>query len=232
MKFYLALLLLCLPAFIFADLDEPGALTFNPPTGWKMAKPEELSPRIKLMIVGTSPSHYPPSINIGTEPYKGTLRDYLRMVKAVNENSGAAWRDLGTIQTQSGPASLSQVDMTTVWGPVRLMHVILVKNRTVYVVTAGALKEEFSRFYKDFFNAFKSIRLNPDVFELVSKPKERRKLEKEYRKLLLAFESETFQNEYWKPFLKLLDTEYAHLGPEWKEKTIEKIHRDLTADYE
>jgi len=224
-------------AVISSQMDEPGALTFRPPQGWKIANPEELSPRVKLMVVGTSRSYYPPSINIGTEPYKGSLRDYLRMVKRVNESLGSQWKDLGTIQTQSGKASLSQVDMNTEWGPVRLMHVVMVKNRTVYVVTAGALKEEFSDNYKDFFDAFKSIKLNPDVFELVSDPKERQKLEAEYQKLIrkqdkIAFESEEFQTKHWTPFLSLLDSRFAHLGGDWKEKTIQKIHRDLTTDYE
>jgi len=217
-------------------LDEPGALTIHPPQNWQMANPEELSPRVKLMVVGKSQTHYPPSINIGTEPYKGTTRNYLLMVKRVNESLGSQWKDLGNIQTQSGKASLSQVDMNTEWGPVRLMHVILVKNRTVYVVTAGALKEEFSLYYREFFDAFKSIKLNPSVFELVGDPKQQRKLEQEYQKLIrkqekITFDSNEFQEKYWDPFLSLLNSHYAHLGPDWKEKTIQKVHHDLTAKY-
>lgn len=245
----LVVLCLCMPSMAysreaekpvtpqFADIDEPGALTFKPPKEWKLANPEDLSPRVKLMIVGKGSGYYPPSINVGTEPYKGTLRDYLRMVKKVNEGLGSEWRDLGTIETLSGKASLSQVDMNTEWGQVRLMHVILVKNRNVYVVTAGALKEEFSKHYNDFFEAFRSIQLNPDVFDLVSQSEKKRKLEQEYHKLLkseehLSFDDETFQKEHWTPFLRMLDSEYAYLGSKWKEQTIGKVRRDLTAEYQ
>ncbi|NGX57815.1 MAG: hypothetical protein K940chlam3_00711 [Chlamydiae bacterium] len=243
---------LFIPSFSFADetvkpseyssdiLQEPGALTIKPPPGWKAANSADLPPRVKMMIVGTGKRHYPPSINIGTEPYRGTIKDYLLMVKRVNESLGAEWRNLGSIKTQSGKASLSQVDMNTEWGPVRLMHVILIKNRTVYIVTAGALKEEFSFYYKDFFDSFKSIQLNPDVFELVSDRRQQQKLVSAYHKLLKQHDkpknfdlgSDDFQKKYWKPFLTLLENEYGSMGSDWMEKTKQKIHRDLTAEYE
>ena len=54
---------------------------------------------------------------------------------------------------------LSQVDTRTQWGEVRLMHVIFQENEVVYILTGAALKEEFPRFYKDFFNSFCSLSL-------------------------------------------------------------------------
>lgn len=146
--------------FYSKDLNTPGALIFTPPAGWKTADPKLFSERIKIFVVGQGQGNYPPSINLGTEPYKGTIKDYLKMVKAVNSSQGAQWKDLGMINTPAGKASLSQVDMKSEWGYVRLMHVILIKDGQVYVLTAGALKEEFPSYYNDFFNSMTSIRFN------------------------------------------------------------------------
>lgn len=231
------------------SLGEPGALLITPPKGWQPADPSALPEKVKLMLVGKGKSVYPPSINLGMESYKGSLKDYLKMIKDVNESLGARWKDLGSIQTKSGRASLSQVDMNTEWGPVRLMHVIIIKNRTVYVVTAGALKNEFHSYYKDFFEAMKSIRFNPDIFELVKDTKKQEKLKKTYQKLLAehekqkaklggdatnlaTFENSSFQLGFWQPFLQLISEDYSDLGSEWKEKTIHKFMTDLTVEYE
>lgn len=244
---------LCIPSISFAEdnvipsaltreiLKEPGAITLKPPSGWKGAKQDDLPPRVKMMIVGKGRGYYPPSINIGVEPYRGTLKDYLLMVKRVNESLGSQWKDLGKVQTKSGKASLSQVDMNTEWGPVRLMHVILVKNRTVYVVTAGALKEEYSLHYKDFFNAFSSISLNPDVFDLVHDQKKQSRLLIAYNQLIkiydsnpkeFEFESAAFQKKHWEPFVAFLQQDFQSMGSDWIHHTKQKIYRDLTAEYD
>ncbi len=56
-----------------------------------------------------------------------------------------------------------QLDTKTEWGNVRMMHVMLVKNGTVYILTAAALQEEFPEFYKDFFNAMKTLRFSQNA---------------------------------------------------------------------
>ena len=144
------------------DLKTPGALLFTPPEGWEAAGPEELPFTIHWMVVGKGLSSYPPSINLGIEPYQGTLKEYLKLVKAINLAQGTPWRDLGTMRTQAGSGSLSQADIETEWGTVRLMHLIFLRSGRIYIVTAAALKEEFARFYSLFFQAMKSVRFNPD----------------------------------------------------------------------
>jgi hypothetical protein len=148
------------------EATEPGALLFTPPKGWKIADPKQLPPSVKVMVVGKGESEYPPSLNLAIENnFQGTLKDYLKIVKEINDRSGAEWKDLGTIQTEAGEASLSQVDSKTKWGPERLMHVILIKDGTVYILSAAALKEEFPRYYKDFFASMRSLRFNKEAPE-------------------------------------------------------------------
>jgi hypothetical protein len=144
---------------------------FTPPPGWKMADPSSLPTHVKIMVVGEGAKELPPSINLGYEPFQGSLKEYLKIVKRINMRTGDEWKDLGTIQTQAGPASLSQVDMKSKWGNLRQMHVIYLADGIVYILTAAALKEEFPRFYPQFFEAFHTFRVEnaPSPQETASK---------------------------------------------------------------
>lgn len=141
---------------------DPGTVMFSPPTGWQLADPKALPSSIKIMVVGKSSRSFPPSMNLTSEPYSGTLKQYLKKVKAINESQGDEWKDLGTIRTEAGDASLSQADMKSEWGKIRLMHVILLRNHVAYILTASALQEEFPNFYESFFQSMKSLRVNPE----------------------------------------------------------------------
>lgn len=133
---------------------------FTPPEGWRFADTSMLPPSVKTMVIGKGASEFPPSINLGTENYTGTLKQYLKRIKEINQSQGAEWKDLGMIRTEAGDASLSQVDTKTQWGDVRMMHVILLKDGTVYILTAASLKDEFPSFYKDLFNSLRSLRFD------------------------------------------------------------------------
>lgn len=140
-------------------------ITFVPPTGWRMAEQGELPPNVYSMVVGTSTSYFPPSINVASENYAGTLPDYLKIVQSINASKGAQWRQLGTIDTQTGTGSLSQVDAKTEHGDMRMMHAIVLKGQTIYIMTAAAAKDEFSKYYKDFFAAMRSLQVEEKYTE-------------------------------------------------------------------
>ncbi len=239
--------------FYTQSMDEPEALIFTPPEGWMVLDPKVLSPRVKVMVLGKSQKDYPPSINLGIEPFKGTTKDYLKIVKSINESQGSEWKDLGMIKTQAGDASLSQVDMPTEWGPVRLMHVILIRNGTLYILTAAALKEEFPQFYRQFFNSMTSLRFNKAAIEMVSSAKKRSQLQKALKdvqagwKKALAeqhttqnsstsdlkkqtFESPDFQKNVWIPFNEMLGSDFSDMGSVWKNQLLTKTESELFAD--
>jgi hypothetical protein len=139
-----------------------------PPEGWRFAERSVLPKNVHLMVVGQGKFEMPPSINLALEPFKGSLKEYLQIVKEINAAKGDDWKDLGTINTEAGPASLSQLDTKTQWGNVRMMHIILLKDGTIYILTAAARKEEFPDFYREFFRAMKSFH-----FEKKSEEKEK-----------------------------------------------------------
>lgn len=140
--------------------DAPGAIMFTPPQGWRLVDPKDLPGTIKAMVIGKGQGTVPPTISLGTERFQGTLKEYLKKVKSINDSHGDEWKDLGTIQTEAGPASLSQVDIKTQWGIVRAMHVILVRDGNTYILTTSSPKEEFSQFYPEFFKVMRSLRMN------------------------------------------------------------------------
>ncbi len=134
-----------------------GVVMFTPPQGWRLADSNQLRPSVKIMVVGKGKHEFPPSMNLTTELFNGSLKDYLKIVKEINDAQGSEWKNLGSIRTTAGEASLSQADTHTEWGDVRMMHVILLKDETIYILTAAALREEFPNFYKEFFNSMRSL---------------------------------------------------------------------------
>lgn len=138
--------------------------SFDIPEGWQVADQKSLPKSVKLMVVGKSSKEMPPSINLGYEEFQGSLKDYLKIVQDFNRSQGDTWRDLGTVQTKAGPGSLSQLDMKSQWGNLRMMHMILKKDSVVYILTASSLKEEFSKYYPVFFKALQSFQLK-DISE-------------------------------------------------------------------
>ena len=137
--------------------------TFTPPANWSLVDPQQLRQQfknVKMMVIGKGSHYYSPSINLGIFPFQGTLKQFLKDIKANNEADGCLWQDLGTIQTKAGPASLSQVEEKTEWGKVQQMHVTLIKDGTVYLLTAAALKEEFPKFHQTFFDSLRSLQIN------------------------------------------------------------------------
>ncbi|WP_068468313.1 hypothetical protein [Candidatus Protochlamydia phocaeensis] len=233
------------------DTLNSGIVLFTPPNGWHFADPSVLPARVKVMVVGKGPSAFPPSMNLSMEPYKGTLKQYLKIIKSMNDAQGYEWKDLGTIRTEAGNASLSQVDTKSEWGTVRLMHAVLLKNGNIYILTASALKDEFSRFYKDFFAAMRSLRVVKNAFEMVVNPQQRNQLKSAAQKvqdqwqMTLAqkqkenpdvdldrlkeqvFNSEAFQKNTWEPFKEMLNQKFVDMGPEWQSVLLQNLENDL-----
>lgn len=149
-------LLLTLP-FFSIEAGTARQASFIPPQGWREADTKMLPPSVKYMVVGQGEHELPPSINLGYEVYSGSVNDYLKIVKELNTSQGDSWKDLGTIQTKNGPGSLSQADVKTNWGVIRQMYLIYKDQGVIYILTAAALRDEFPKFYKSFFQTLESF---------------------------------------------------------------------------
>lgn len=224
---------------------------FIPPKGWSAADSAVLPSTVQFLVFGKGAHPFPPSMNLTTEPFGGSLKQYLGIVKNMNAAQGYEWKDLGTIETESGPASLSQVDTKSEWGEVRMMHVIFIKDNRIFNLTSAALKEEFSKFYKDFFTAVGTLRINKDILDMVKQPQKKTELKTAYNKVLnqwkdllmqkkkeqptveidsmkdQLFESKQFQTQVWTSFKDNLNKKYSDMGPEWQDFVLQKIENDL-----
>lgn len=241
---------MALSMFLFGEEEEP-IVYFTPPSGWRLADLSALPVKhSKIIVVGESISNCPPWMNLTSEAYQGTLKQYLKIVQNKSRAKGETCRDLGMIRTEAGQGNLSQADSKMAWGEMRLMHLILLKYGRIYILTAYALKEEFATFYKDFFAAMRSLRVGKDIYDLLPS-QQRPQLKKAADQLVLqweallakkenehagiekedlqkkVFHSSEFQKEYWIPFQKVIQDKYHAIGPEWQSLFLQKIEDRL-----
>jgi hypothetical protein len=133
------------------------------------------------------------------------------------------------------------------------MHVILLKNGTIYIMTASALKSEFSLYYQDFFKSMRSLRIVTDMIDIISNKEQKAELKNEIQKicdhwkLLLAekqkidpqanleelqkevFNSESFQSTTWGPFKEMLNKKFTDLGSDWQSTIEKQVQEELFA---
>lgn len=231
--------------------DEEPIVYFKPPKNWLLADANALLPSVKVIVIGKGNSALPPSINLSWEPYQFTLKQYLQAVKNRNTAQGYEWKDMGMIQTDAGPGDLSMVDSKSAWGDVRSMHLILLKDKRIYILTASAVKSEFSNFYKEFFDSIKSLKVAKNVYDLVENKQQRAQLQNAVRKLMgqwkemistaqstnptlqpvaikeKVFNSAEFQNQILTPFRETLNEKFGQQGQELNTLFLQKIEDQL-----
>ncbi|HEY5260100.1 MAG TPA: hypothetical protein VIJ46_05565 [Rhabdochlamydiaceae bacterium] len=196
------------PPVLAAQIKIPSYCYFIPPKGWEIVNPQKLTGRVKVQFLGKSNKGFYPSLNLATENVNLTLPEYVKAVKKIHEmDHNTTWRDLGKISTQGGDAQLTQIDTATSSGSVRILQVLLLKDNTVYILTASALKEEFGTYYKEFEKAFKSLTITPDLINNVPQPERREKLKASIAKT-------TIQNLH--TLEKMLGKEFADMGLYWQ----------------
>lgn len=254
MKRTLCSIALCCAAYmqpLTAEETASETVTFTPPNGWGLAPRELLTPNIKVMVMGKGAQEYPPSINLTVEPWKGTLPEYMAVIRDLNDSQSSNFKELGKVKTEAGEAFLTQEDMKTKWGDVRQMHLVHLHNGVIYILTAASLKDEFAQFYKDFYSSMTSLRIIKGVFDTIPDEKKRQTLKKsntemnnafllmvaEAKKnspnsapgplLQQVFTSSEFQTKFWEPFKALLTKEYTEMGTEWQNLVLGQVQTSL-----
>lgn len=219
--------------FFFNALFATEYAYFIPPQKWEIADPKTLSPLVKMKFVGPSKEKLKPSINLAIEKIEKvdvTIDKYIAEAKKVHESDPhRTWRDLGKFSTPAGEGRLTEISSKSEAGNIRLLQLILFKNHTAYVVTAAALKGEFSSFYQDFHSVFRTFTLTSDLVESVPDAVQRQKLQVSYKKLsdklntnpdVLEKEWPSFQNEIIKNF--------SNMGAYWQILFLQSTREKLT----
>ncbi len=215
---------------------------FIPPEHWDIADPKTLSPKVKMAFLKNSGKGFCPSINLAIEETDVSLTDYLKAVKAIHEQDrNNHWRPLGKVRTAAGLAQLTEIDSTTEWGPIRILQMILIKDKHAYVLTAAALKEEMSNYYQDIQSAFRSFTLSNDLLGNIPQLERREMLKQKQADLFTAaekysqspssrknlFEDSSFQEQHWTPFQKNVLDNFGDMGAFWQILFLRSAHEKL-----
>jgi hypothetical protein len=172
-------------AFTSSLVAENSYCFFHPPSGWEITDPSTLSPRVKIRFVKPKSKGFCPSINLTVESTSVSLSEYLKAVKTIHEqDKGNQWRQLGKVHTTAGVAQLTQIDTSSEWGTIRMLQLILIKEGSAYLLTAAALKEEFSKFYQEIQTSFRSLNLTNDLFQPIAQLEKKELLLEKKQKLL------------------------------------------------
>ncbi|MBS0604435.1 MAG: hypothetical protein JSS60_05275 [Verrucomicrobia bacterium] len=227
-----------------AETGASSQCFFTPPQGWEIADPKSLSPRVKIAFLKNTGKGFCPSINLAVEPTQVSLNEYLKAVRAIHEQDRSNhWRALGKVRTSAGLAQLTEIDSTTEWGPIRMLQLIFIKEGRAYVLTAAALKEEFSNFYKEIQTSFRSLTLTTDLVSTIPQLERRETLKQKQQQLIHAaeealaaaseptnlLEDPLFQEKHWLPFQQAVLTNFSDMGAFWQVLLLRDIQEKLLA---
>lgn len=213
---------------------------FVPPQKWELADPKQLSPRVKMGFIGSTNRELKPSLNLAIEPVNVTIAEYVAAVKKIHESDpNNRWRDLGKFSTAAGEGQLTEIESKSEWGNVRLLQLIVIKNNFAYIITASALKEEFSKFYRDFQSAFRTFTITSDLIGAVQNTDQRQKLEKLSDNLTTKFRATKgtsleekfadpeFQKASWISFQNAIIHDFSEMGAYWQVLMLQSTHEKL-----
>lgn len=190
---------------------------FTSPQKWNMIHPSELSCHVKIGFVTEGKKGFHPSLNLALEPVSLSLADYVQKVKEIHKTDrNKEWRDLGKFQTAAGEGRLTEIKSKTEWGTARMLQLLFIKGDTAYVLTACALKEEFSAHYGAFQEAFRSLNVVQDPLESLIHSSHKEAFEtliNNYRKQAIS----------WDSVQKMVLEDFSEMGTCWQIFTLKSL---------
>ena len=161
----LFLFLLPLIFSMTTQAKEPFFPVMTPPKGWLISDPTLFEEGVKIGFVQSQRKIFTPAISLSLEKIRDTaLKDYLKVVRKLHEtNPRNRYHELGYLETKSGKAHLSQIDMTNQWGDIRILQAIILHDGYAVIQTATALKKDFAKVQDNFLESFRSLTLSPDL---------------------------------------------------------------------
>ena len=235
---YFCSLLLFFPLFLVAI--EPFFVTFNPPKGWVIADPTYHSEEVKIGFIGSKKKAFSPSITLHIEKIGQVSREvYIKAVKRNFELDPLnRCNELGKLTTKSGTATLIQVDMDKPFGKISILQAITLFEGYVIIHSVAFPTHLFLSLQETFFDAFSSLTIYPTVFSSCDHPNWRQKIDEvtdAWQKHCLiskkkdgdVFQSLSFQDNVWKPFVNYIENELKFKGSCWQILAIKSIKKTL-----
>lgn len=178
---------------------------FSPPDGWEIADPQTPSNRVLVGFINKKKTGFSPSMNLTYEKVTIPTQEYLEIVQENCRSKKQTTKLLGMIETKAGKAHLLEIETQTKFGPVRLMQALLRKEEDLYILTAATLKKDFAAHAKTINEAFQSMTLCEDLFQLANEDSER--LRSAWQKKRSGVESSGFEE---------IVIKHKNLGPVWQ----------------
>lgn len=207
---------------------------FMPPTGWEMRMPVERDAYIQVAFVGEQKGLLAPCIRYTTEVTECSLKEYVQAVReqqlAQAQQPQDRWTDLGPFRTKVGEGRLIELELATEVGQLRMLQVICMGTGQAHVLTAIALKEEFSSLRPTFLETLRSFTAAETLFAPVGDLSKREELEALFTSLG-EFPAEgdraALQEERWNSLQKLITSSYASQGDHWQFLLLKEGYRRI-----
>lgn len=210
---------------------------FIPPKGWEIADPKMLAPSVRICFLGKNSKGLPPTINLATESVDVTLDAYVEEVRKIHRaDPNCRWRDLGKFTALMGSGRLMELEIPTELGPARMVQLVVIKDKVAYILTAAALKEEFSKHYKTFDVVLHSLQSTSNLVEAYPSKELKNLVSLQQRVLLVKKQiDELFQKresfldfeQFWKPFENKIINDFTEMGPYWQILLLSELRRQL-----
>lgn len=197
---------------------------FIPPKGWEIADPKMLAPSVDICFLGKSSKGLAPTINLATEVVDVSLDAYIEEVRKIHSaDPNCRWRDLGKFTARIGNGRLMELETPTEFGAARMVQLVVIKENVAYILTAAALKEEFSKYYKTFDAALRSLQSSSNLVEAYPS----KELKILIDALLQKKESSLEFEAIWKPFENKIINDFTEMGPYWQILLLSEIRTQL-----
>jgi len=183
-----------------------------------------LAPSVEICFLGKSSKGLAPTINLATEVVDVSLDAYIVEVRKIHSaDPNSRWRDLGKFTARIGNGRLMELEAPTEFGAARMVQLVVIKDKVAYILTAAALKEEFSKYYKTFDAALCSLQSSSNLVDAYPS----KELKTLIDALLQKKESSLEFEAIWKPFENKIINDFTEMGPYWQILLLSEIRTQL-----
>ena len=207
---------------------------FMPPTGWELRMPVERDAYIQAAFVGEQKGLLAPCVRYTTEVTDYSLKEYVQAVReqqlAQAQQPQDRWSDLGPFRTKAGEGRLIELELATEVGQLQMLQAICMGDGHAHVLTALALKEEFSALRPKFLETLRSLAVAETLFAPIADASKREDLEQLFTSLG-EFPAEgdraPLQEERWNSLQKLITNSYDSQGEHWQFLLLKEGYRRI-----
>lgn len=214
-RFTLVTLLLVLGPYLTIWAENNFFCTFFVPEDWTLVSSQEETPLL-IRCISPGKSSFAPSINLTHETINVSQMTYLNAVRRLTlSNPFNRWSELGSIKTKAGNAILVEIESRDGIEPILLRQCLLFHEDAVYVLTAGGLKKELTKWSRFFEDACRTLSLSRDLCKIVASEHLQSILKEKISTIKAHAQDPDFTSEYWEPFQIWVKTECPELGKYW-----------------